>query len=54
MSIVAISETMGSLGNEIGRRLADSLGWGFADREIIAKAAEIGRASCRERVCSTV
>ena len=40
MSIVAISETMGSLGNEIGRRLAESLGWGFADREIIAKAAE--------------
>jgi cytidylate kinase len=40
MSIVAISETLGSLGNEIGRRLAESLGWGFADREIIAKAAE--------------
>jgi cytidylate kinase len=40
MSIVAISETAGSLGNEIGRRLADSLGCGFADREIIAKAAE--------------
>jgi cytidylate kinase len=40
MSIVAISETAGSLGNEIGRRLAESLGWGFADREIIAKAAE--------------
>lgn len=40
MSIVAISETAGSLGNEIGRRLAESLGWGFADREIIAKTAE--------------
>jgi cytidylate kinase len=40
MSIVAISETLGSLGNETGRRLAESLGWGFADREIIAKAAE--------------
>lgn len=40
MSIVAISETAGSLGNEIGRRLAESLSWGFADREIIAKAAE--------------
>jgi cytidylate kinase len=40
MSIVAISETLGSLGNEIGRRLAESLGWRFADREIIAKAAE--------------
>jgi cytidylate kinase len=40
MSIVAISETAGSLGNEIGRRLAAMLGWSFADREIIAKAAE--------------
>jgi cytidylate kinase len=40
MSIVAISETAGSLGSEIGRRVAESLGWGFADREIIAKTAE--------------
>jgi cytidylate kinase len=40
MSIVAISETAGSLGIEIGRKLADSLGWEFADREIIAKASE--------------
>jgi cytidylate kinase len=40
MSIVAISETAGSLGNEIGRRLAERLGYRFADREIIAKAAE--------------
>jgi cytidylate kinase len=40
MSIVAISETAGSLGNEIGRLLAERLGYRFADREIIAKAAE--------------
>lgn len=40
MSIVAISETVGSLGNEIGRRLAEHLRYRFADREIIAKAAE--------------
>lgn len=40
MSIVAISETAGSLGIEIGRKLAGSLGWEFADREIIAKASE--------------
>jgi CMP/dCMP kinase len=40
MSIVAISETTGSLGNEIGRRLSERLGCRFADREIIAKAAE--------------
>ncbi len=40
MSIVAISETAGSLGIEIGRKLAESLGWEFADREIIAKASE--------------
>jgi cytidylate kinase len=40
MSIVAISETAGSLGIEIGRNLADSLGWDFADREILSKAAD--------------
>jgi cytidylate kinase len=40
MSIVAISETAGSLGNETGRRLADRLSYRFADREIIAKASE--------------
>lgn len=40
MSIVAISETVGSLGNEIGRRLAEHLHYRFADREIIAHAAE--------------
>jgi hypothetical protein len=40
MSIVAISETTGSQGDEIGRELARALGYAFADREIIMKAAE--------------
>ena len=40
MSIVAISETAGSLGREIGRTVAAALGHEFADREIISKAAE--------------
>ena len=40
MSIVAMSATMGSLGEEIGRDLGRGLGYEFADREIIAKAAE--------------
>lgn len=40
MSIVAISETVGSGGTEIGRTLASTLGWEFADREIITKTAE--------------
>ncbi|MGH7334978.1 MAG: cytidylate kinase family protein [Candidatus Rokuibacteriota bacterium] len=40
MSIVAISESAGSGGPEIGRGLASGLGYEFADREIIAKAAE--------------
>ena len=40
MSIVAISDTLGSRGDEMGRELARRLGWQFADREIIAKAAE--------------
>ncbi len=40
MSILAISETIGSLGVEIGRAVATNLGYEFADREIITKAAE--------------
>lgn len=40
MSIVAISQTLGSLGNEIGRELARTIGYEFADREIILQAAE--------------
>src|SRR5207245_2575437 len=40
MSIVAISETAGSMGIEIGRKLAESLGWEFAGREIRPQAAE--------------
>ena len=40
MSLVAMSETVGSGGTEIGRALASALGWAFADREIITKAAE--------------
>jgi cytidylate kinase len=40
MSIVAISQTLGSLGDEIGRELAKTLSWEFADREIIAQAAQ--------------
>src|ERR1043166_2675162 len=40
MSILAISETAGSLGKEIGHTVAASLGHEFADREIISKAAE--------------
>jgi cytidylate kinase len=39
MSIVAISPTTGSLGDEIGREVARALGYEFADREIIEKAA---------------
>jgi cytidylate kinase len=35
-----MSETIGSGGTEIGRALAGGLGWEFADREIITKAAE--------------
>lgn len=40
MSIVAISATLGSLGDEVGRELARSLSYQFANREIILKAAE--------------
>ena len=40
MSVVGISETMGSLGDDVGRELGRRHGWEFADREIISKAAE--------------
>jgi cytidylate kinase len=39
MGIVAISQTSGSLGEQIARELADTLGYRFADREIILRAA---------------
>jgi cytidylate kinase len=40
MSVVAISQTLGSLGDEIGKALAGRLGWRFADREIVLAAAD--------------
>jgi cytidylate kinase len=40
MSVVAISENLGSLGIEIGHALAASLGYQFAERDIISKAAD--------------
>jgi cytidylate kinase len=40
MSVVTISETMGSLGTEIGQAAAATLGYEFADREILTKAAD--------------
>jgi cytidylate kinase len=40
MSVIAIAETCGSQGNEIGHELSRALSWEFADREIIARAAE--------------
>jgi len=40
MGVVAISQTIGSLGDDIGQKLAESLGYKFADREVITEAAE--------------
>jgi cytidylate kinase len=40
MSILTLSDTVGSLGAEIGHATAAALGYEFADREIITKAAE--------------
>jgi cytidylate kinase len=39
MGIVAISQTLGSLGEEVGRATAEALGCRYADREIILQAA---------------
>lgn len=40
MNVIAISETMGSRGVEIAGMVATTLGYEFADHEIIAKAAD--------------
>jgi cytidylate kinase len=40
MSVVAISESLGSMGIEIGRTVAARLGYEFAERDIISKAAD--------------
>jgi cytidylate kinase len=48
MSIVAISQTLGSMGEEIGRELAHVLGYDFADREMILKAADLFGEGVRE------
>jgi cytidylate kinase len=40
MGVVAMSQVLGSRGDDIGRELAAALGYRFADREIIAAAAE--------------
>ena len=66
VSIVTISSALGSTGDALGRVLAEELGYTFADREIILKAAERlgqgvaelerlleGRPTLRERLLET-
>jgi cytidylate kinase len=66
VSIVTISQTLGSSGETIGRALAEELCYTFADRDIILKAAERlgqdvaelerlleGRPTLRERLTET-
>lgn len=40
MKIITISREFGSGGRELGKRLADSLGWDYYDSEIIAMVAQ--------------
>ena len=40
MSVVAVSENMGSLGIEIGHAVAARLGYEFAERDMVSKAAD--------------
>ena len=39
-NIITINRQFGSGGREIGKRLADELGWSYYDKELIAKIAE--------------
>ena len=40
MKIITISREFGSGGRELGKRMADVLGWDYYDREIISAIAE--------------
>ena len=40
MSIITISREFGSGGRELGKRMADVLGWDYYDREIIDRIAQ--------------
>ena len=42
MSVIAISQMLGSLGDNVGRKLAEALGYEFADREVISAAERFG------------
>ena len=41
MKIITISRQFGSGGRELGKSLADHLGWDYYDREIIDQLAEV-------------
>lgn len=40
MNIITISREFGSGGREVGKRLADALGYGYYDREILTAMAQ--------------
>jgi len=40
MQLITISREFGSGGRELGKRLADILGWDYYDREIILSIAQ--------------
>ncbi len=40
MNLITISREFGSGGRELGKRMADALGWDYYDREIITKIAQ--------------
>jgi cytidylate kinase len=42
MSVIAISQMLGSLGDTVGRKLAEALGYEYADREVISAAERFG------------
>ena len=41
MNIISISREFGSGGREVGKRLADALGYGYYDREILCPPSRI-------------
>jgi Cytidylate kinase-like family len=45
-TVITIAREYGSVGADIGRRLAELLGWECVDNEIIERAAAIGNVDC--------
>ena len=47
-TVVCISRTMGALGEDVGRLVADKLGFDYVDEDIVSRAAERGEVTAED------